>query len=582
MSIKVLSQDMASKIAAGEVVERPASVVKELVENSLDASASVITVEVKGGGLELIRVTDNGHGIESGEMELAFQRFATSKIESLNDLEAISTLGFRGEALPSIAAVAHVTLTSRTPGGETGILIEFKHGEVVKKTVQGCPTGTSVTVRGLFQNVPARLKFLKSTGSEMSKIQAVVTHYAMAYPQVRFALIIEGSQVLLTQGNGVLRDVMAAVYDAGTAEAMLDVGTGTEAGSGNVSVSGLISPPSVTKSNRSHVAFFVNHRWVQSRLLGYAIEQAYHGFLMEKRYPVAVINLSLPYEEVDVNVHPTKAEVRFQKENQVFAVVQRAVRQVLTNLSPVPTIRTVETDKPFAASGSASRHVGAFWPTSLGAAQHSRQEADNRLQPSKGVQRETLKKTLPILRAIGQVQNTYIVAEGPDGLFLIDQHAAHERVLFEKIKADIGGKLLATQNLLEPVAVKLSPEQMETVKSLSTLLTQAGFDVEPFGADTYLIRGVPGLVRDESPADALLEILDFLNEGGGFQDWSERLAYSVACHSAIRAGKSLTQEEMNEMVRLLEECKHPQTCPHGRPTMIHLSSGQLEREFGRK
>ena len=307
-------------------------------------------------------------------------------------------------------------------------------------------------------------------------------------------------------------------------------------------------------------------------MLGYALEQAYRGFLKERRFPVAAVNIVVPRQEVDVNVHPAKAEVRFRRQNQVFAALQQAVRVTLTAHSPVPEITRVQRTHsgPFAQP-----RTTAFWPAEpFGpASMVPRQPHPEAPVP---------KKALPALRVLGQVQNTYIVAEGPDGMYLIDQHAAHERVVFERVRAQVASRTSQSQSLLEPITLEVDPRQQELLESRSDLVSGLGFHIEPFGDRTYLLRAVPSLLRDSDPGQALLDVLDLMEEGGGFESWEERGAYSVACHGAIRAGKPLSQPEMSELARQLEECRQPNTCPHGRPTIIHLSSGHLEREFGRR
>jgi DNA mismatch repair protein MutL len=654
MPIRLLSQEVSSRIAAGEVVERPASVVKELVENSLDAGATEVSVEISGGGVDYIRVTDNGCGIPGDEVELAFERFATSKVADARDLDSISTLGFRGEALPSIAAVSSVSLVTKSAGEDFGTRLDALEGKVVRKERHGAPQGTSVVVRHLFSNFPARRKFLRSTATETSRVQAIVVRYALAYPEVRFQLSVERSNVFSSAGSGNLREAVSAVYGLGVAEAMLELAMGLHADEPSyVNVSGMIGPPSLDRANRSYVSFFVNRRWVQNRLLGYALEQAYRGFLMEGRYPLAVVNIGIPHGDVDVNVHPAKSEVRFRREDQVFAALQQAVRQTLTAHSPVPEVRRIQAsqpgtatsprsasfwpDAPFAASsgvadqrqspdlvGGHAPDVGAHrvsaWnvPTGVGHApdvgahsrapdvgghsrapdvgahsrapdvgghSHAPDVGGHSHAPDVGAHsrapQPVPRKALPVLRVLGQVQNTYIVAEGPEGMFLIDQHAAHERVVFEKVSAQVASRAPDVQSLLEPVTVELDPRQQELMESQAELVSRLGFSVEAFGGQTYLLRGVPGLLKGRDAKRAFLDVLDTMAEGGGLQSWEERAAYSIACHSAIRAGKALTHQEMSELTRQLEECRQPSTCPHGRPTMIYLSSSHLEREFGR-
>ena len=567
MKIRLLSEQLAAKIAAGEVVERPASVVKELVENSLDAGATRVVVEIRGGGVNLVRVADNGTGMESDEVELAFQRYATSKLASTADLESISTLGFRGEALPSIAAVSRVRLVTRPKDRDQGWEIALQWGRVQHKGSQGCPPGTSISVSDLFENVPARRKFLRSAAAEAGRINELVSRYAMAYPEVGFQLTVEGRDVLKSSGSGRTEEPLTSVYGAEVAKQMLEVLW--EEPSGGNRVEGYISPPSLHRSNRRHVTFFVNRRWVQSRMLSVALEESYHGLLPQGRYPLSVLNITVPYGEVDVNVHPTKREVRFRHGDRVFSAVQRAVRGALMTSSPVPQVHL-----------QPSVDVPSFQPSLLpsrssltrGQAEPSTAPADSR---GSG-------EVAPVLRVLGQAGNTYVVAEGPDGIFLLDQHAAHERVLYEKVISEMSRGEPSVQALLEPVAVELPPVYLELVEEGRQEMEGYGFLLEPFGGNTYLLRGVPSIFHDSDPAKGLLEVLEMVSRESSLKGRSEVLAASIACHGAVRAGMGLSHEEMTEMVALLETAENPHTCPHGRPTMLHLSSQQLERQFGRR
>ena len=553
--------------------------VKELVENSLDAGATEISVEIKGGGAEYIRVADNGSGIVSEEVELAFKRFATSKVADVQDLEAISTLGFRGEALPSIAAASSVSLVTRSAGESMGTRLDVDEGRVIRKESQGTPPGTAVTVRHLFRSMPVRLKFLRSVATETSRVQSLVERSALAYPEVRFQLDTERSTVFSSPGSGDLREVISAIYGLAIAQAMLQLSEDPD-GEADLRprVWGMISPPSVDRANRSYLSHFVNRRWVQNRMVGYALEQAYHGFLKERRYPIAVVNLTLPHVEVDVNVHPAKTEVRFHRENQVFVAVQQAVRQALTAHSPVPKLSHARATE----SAATPQYRGAaFWPIEPFAS--SEVQGPPQSGPSQaGPPVLVPKKALPALRVLGQMQNTYVAAEGPDGMYLIDQHAAHERVVFERVRAEASSRSPQVQSLLEPAIGELSPSQLALVQDRHELMARLGFLIEPFGDRAYLLRGVPSLLVEGDPRRVFIDVLDTMAEGGGFESWEERAAYSIACHSAIRAGKTLSLQEMSELTRALEECQQPHTCPHGRPTMIHLSSSHLEREFGRR
>ncbi|MFC1915818.1 DNA mismatch repair endonuclease MutL [Chloroflexota bacterium] len=568
MPIKVLDKKLVSQIAAGEVVERPASVVKELVENALDAGSSQIAVEVRSGGVSLIRVTDNGAGIPSDEVGLAFERHATSKIGDLGDLQSIGSLGFRGEALPSIAAVARVDIITCAAGKPAGTYLSLEDGVIVSRKSQGRPRGTTVTVRSLFRQVPARLKFLKATSTENSHIANVVSQYALAFPEVGFTLLSDGKKTLRTAGRERLMDSIIEVYGVEAARNMLEIKEGewgNEATS--VKVTGMIGSPAVSRSGRGYLSFFINRRWVNSRLLAWAVEEAYHGLLSVGKHPVAVLNLSVPLAAVDVNIHPTKSEVKFQNERQVFVAVQKAVRQTLVEQMPVPGIEEVAT--AYASPPGRGQVLWTSPPVS------SRSTSSPLEAP------QTLVTSLPVLRVLGQIMNSYIIAEGPDGLYIIDQHAAHERIMFEKIRQQRLRQEVDIQGLLEPLTFEVSPRQAAVLKSRCPDLAEFGFAIEPFGDRTYLVRAVPHLLSNTDWPGMLRELLDAFS-GESDVDWTEKIAIGIACRSgAVKAGQVLTDDEMRELVRQLEQTATPHTCPHGRPTIIHLSSGQLRREFGR-
>lgn len=558
MPIKVLAPDVVSKIAAGEVIERPASVVKELIENSLDAGATQITVESQSGGIELIKVSDNGVGIPASEVELAFRRYATSKIINLEDLGDISSLGFRGEALPSIAAVAEVEILTQTSSDDIGSYMHLRKGDIIRRESRARPQGTTITVRRLFYYFPARFKFLKSVNTENSHIANILSQYALAFPEVKFHLFLDKHPSLQTTGKGDLRDAVSHVYGLEAAQGMLKVGKKDAL----AEISGLVSPPSLTRSNRSYLSFFVNRRWVYSPLLTRATEEAYHGLLMDGKHPIAVINISLPAQELDVNVHPTKAQIKFCHEQAIFADVEKAVKETLSR-TPLATTKAV----PFSAS-----------PWQWQSPQMISQLRDNEPTftttplPTEG---------LPTLRVLGQVANTYIIAEGPDGLYLIDQHAAHERILYERILAQWSQKEVEVQGLLQPITIELSPREEETMKTNEGILSQFGFNVDPFGDRSYLIRAVPALMIKTNITEVIRILLTNLVSKEIPTPWEERIAQSLACHSAIRGGQQLNNEEMRELINQLEQAHQPRTCPHGRPAMIHLTLHQLEKEFGR-
>ena len=604
MAIRVLPPETAAKIAAGEVVERPVSVAKELIENSLDSGATRIDVEVRAGGVGLLRVVDNGCGISAADAPIAFERYATSKLSSAEDLESISTHGFRGEALPSIAAVSEVTLLTRPHDELGGTYLRMVEGRVVEQAPRGAPPGTAITVKDLFRNVPARLKFLRSNGAEAGRIATLVTHYALAYPEVHFSLTVDGRSVFESEGDGDLRHVAGHVYGLEAGAGMLPVAWESPDEGVGIAVSGLVSPPSVSRSNRSYITLFVNRRLVQNRTLTFAIEDSYQGLLMVGRHPLAVLNLSIDPAETDVNVHPSKMEIKFRDEGVAFSAVRKAVQQALGQsglarpavgglavpeasvgssapgalFSEEASLKAPQPDGPLSAPAQP-----LFAPGTERLSLPGQVETGAGVAPTGQAPLGDGQAGLPILRPLGQVGRTYIVAEGPDGLYLIDQHAAHERVLFDRFRRDRARGASQVQGLLEPVKVELSHERWAVLEGQMETLRAYGFDIEPFGQRTVLVRALPAGLIPKGASRALLDLLDSMGEEhlAGYS-WDDRILTVMACHSAVRAGHDLVLKEMEEIVRLLEATENPRTCPHGRPTILHMSSVQLEREFGRR
>ena len=574
MPIRILPADVASQIAAGEVVERPSSAVKELVENALDAGARAITVTVEEAGRRLIEVADDGSGIPETDLALAVERHATSKLVSAADLFRISTLGFRGEALASIGSVSRLTLTSRTPEASVGARIKVEGGRTGKLEKVGAPVGTVVRVEDLFFNVPARLKFLKQDATERRLIDNLLTRYALAYPWVRFRLADKGTPTLQTSGDGDRRAILASLYGVETARQMLEVGFNDD----GLSISGFISPTSLTRSNRKDITFFVNGRWVQDVALTTALMQAYHTLLMVGRYPMAVVFLEISPEEVDVNVHPQKAEIRFRNPDRVFSFVQRAIRRSLLAYAPVPQMPAQN------LWGSArSSSAGLDWSIAHSPAGNEQAASISPQSATVETYQGTL-SNLPLLRLIGQIGASYLIAEGPDGLYLIDQHAAHERVLFEKLLAQHDQKNIPSQALLSPVVVTLTPSQTSLLNDQLPILQHFGFEVESFGMNDFQIRAIPVLFGQADPASALRALVeDFEEDEAPLQNEVEhRIAGRVCKRLAVKAGQVLSLDEQRALLIDLEACQSPRTCPHGRPTMIHLSVDMLERQFGRK
>ena len=572
MTIRVLPPGVAARIAAGEVIERPASVVKELVENSLDAGARVIGVEIRHGGLASIRVTDDGCGIPADEVALAFERHATSKLASVEDLTDIDTLGFRGEALASIAAAAGVRMTTRTADEESATTVELESGAIVRQSAAGAGLGTTIEVEALFSTIPARLKFIRSSAA--ARVRQTMDHLAMAHPHVQFSLKTDGRLQLSTSGNGSLRDAVAAVHGAELAQAMIEVGSWT----GAYPVWGLVGTPEQSRANRTGISLFVNNRWVQHRAVGVAIEEAYRGLLMEGRFPIAVVFLDVPPGEVDVNVHPNKREVRLSHEGDAFSSVQHAVRDALLAASPIAE-----------GEGLLSQAVAAppsLQPELTFASQEREQsplpepapvmeEAHAPLAPPPGA------SPLSRLRVLGQIANTYIVADGPDGMYLIDQHAAHESVLYYRLLRQWANSTPEVQPMLEPLPMGLTPQQMDALGEGRAVLERYGLLVEPFGDDTLLVRAVPVMARRVDAAKLVAEALDGFAARTNGADTHLSAAASIACHSAVRAGQTLDHQEMTALGEALASEMNPQHCPHGRPTVIRVSTDVLGRQFGR-
>jgi DNA mismatch repair protein MutL len=574
MPIRILSPQVASQIAAGEVVERPASVVKELLENALDADARVITITVEAAGKRLIEVADDGCGISSDDLPLAASRHATSKLTDAADLFRIQTLGFRGEALASIGSVSRMTITSKSENNDVGGQLKVEGGQVEPVKPVGAPQGTLVRVEDLFFNVPARLRFLKSDITERRQIDDLVTRYALAYPHARFLLQQDKKQSLRTSGRGNQREVLSSLYGPDIAQQMQEVVAVYD----ELQISGFISPISLTRSNRRGITFFINGRWVQDPALTTALVQAYHTMLMVGRFPLAIIFLKLPPELVDVNVHPAKSEVRFREKERVFSGVQRAVRRALLAHMPVPEISPslYNYKNQWEQYPAGNRELD--WDERMGG---------DTLAPDKvnqaDVQHGLPSHKVPLLRLIGQIASAYLVAEGPDGLYLIDQHAAHERVLFERFMQQRQDRI-PSQHLLQPEVIHLKASDVRLLSMQLPVLESLGFQVEPFGQNSFLVRAIPSLLSGLTPSSALRVLVeDFEEDETPLQEEIELMIIARVCkRAAIKAGQKMSLAEQEALLSGLESCNFPRTCPHGRPTMIHLSVDLLEKQFGRK
>lgn len=574
MTIKILADEVASQIAAGEVVERPASVVKELLENAIDAGASQITIRVENAGKKMIEVADNGSGISTDDLPLAIARHATSKLITADDLFHIHTLGFRGEALASIGSVSRMTILSRNPNSEMGARIVVEGGKLMSREPVGGVAGTVVRVEDLFYNTPARLKFLKRDQTEKQQIDGLVTRYALAYPEKAIHLLQDNNAVLHTTGNGNRREILAQLYGVELARQLLEVIFEEE----GLKITGFISPISINRSNRKDITFFINGRWVQDTALNTALIKAYQTYLMVGRYPLAILFVELTAEEVDVNVHPAKAEVRFRQPDLIFTSVQRAVRRALVAYSPVPQLAPTpwKIERQDTEQQLSWQDSPPAWEDQRGG--ETQQMTSGQMVPAAS----NLPGAIPILRLIGQIGATYLVAEGPDGLYLIDQHAAHERVLYEKMTSSRGTR--SAQILLEPVVMQLPPQSSGILKENLDVINRIGFEVEEFGVNTFRLTAVPDLFIRNDPRLAIRSVIeDFEEDETPLQGMiEERIIARICKRMAVKGGMVLSVDEQQTLIHDLESCISPRTCPHGRPTMIHLSVDLLERQFGRR
>ncbi len=578
MTIEVLPEKVIGRIAAGEAIERPASVAKELIENAIDAGASSVHVEVEAGGRRLLRVTDNGTGIRKGEIELAFKRHATSKLRSADELQGLTTLGFRGEALASIAAVSRAAIVTRYRDEGMGVSLKLRGGIVEHQQRVGVPAGTVVAIENLFFNTPARLAFLKSEATEKRHIHWVVLRYAMAYPEIAFALKQDGRERFRSSGGGELADVVATSFGLKAFKSMVAIDDAEERRPGRpgIDITGYTSLPSLSRASRDRIILFVNGRAIQDSTLSHAITQAYDGLLKAGAFPFTVLLLTMPPDFVDVNVHPTKAEVRFRDSQLVFVAVQRAVREALLgSADAVPAAdlwsATGFTDDYIAYQNPrpAWRQLPADDPFDDDGLDYVPEAADSPIRP----------RTLPVLRVLGQVGAAYIIAEGPAGLYLVDQNAAHERVLYQKLIDESVNGGVQSAALPESQTVLLSPGDAELLSDVSGLFMQLNFEIEVFGPNSFFIRRAPQIVSSLLAADYLPHMLERLRQS---EKTTERARQSLAAVAAVRSGQILQREEMQSLIAQLERCPAPFASPSGQKTLVHLSREQLADEFKRR
>jgi len=590
-----LPEVLANRIAAGEVVERPASVVKELAENALDAGARHIAVELRAGGTRLIVVADDGCGMEPEDAVLAVERFATSKISTSEDLHRIETMGFRGEALPSIGAVSRMRILTRPPDRPEGTLVVVEGGALRTVEPVGCPPGTRVEVADLFFNTPARRKFLSSTNTERAHCHDWVVRLAMARPDVAIKLVHDGQVLFSTAGTGDLLSVLATAYGANAAREFMPVLLETD----DARIFGFVSGPRLMRATRQHQYFFVNGRFVRSRALSHAVTQAYGSLLPAGRYPVCALHLTLAPTDVDPNVHPTKIEVRFAYEGRVHDLAERAVREALeqAGLRPAtpPALRPHTSALPGPRSSAAEHlRVGPLAdkldaredglevharPLDYGAARGAEPRRD---RPAPTRLEVAAEGAPPDVQVLGQLARRYIVALSGDRLLLIDQHRAAERVLLDRLRMS---ERPAAQYLAVPVPLELSPSQAAAAAEHRQALASLGFDLEPFGPTGWLLRSVPSGMEYAAPADYVTDMLEELSEWKGrptVRSREEALQALVACHAAVKAGQPLSYEEMRRLVQDLMATNSPAVCPHGDPVILTLSAAEIDRRFERR
>lgn len=614
--IRVLSDDLVNQIAAGEVVERPASVVKELVENSIDAGATIILIKLEGGGKRLIEVADNGCGMPTDDALLALERHATSKIKYSQDLDNIVTLGFRGEALPSIAAVSRMKIVTSLPETVGGTEIEIAAGKIQDVKEVGAPTGTVISVRNLFYNVPARLKFLKTQATELSHINQIITKLALAHPSLHFKLTHQEKALLDLPPQLHLRDRIASLFGTGVAKELLVV----DYQEGAIQLKGMISPPSLHRASRDYQFSFVNHRPIQNKTIAQASTLAYHQLLANKRHPVWFVFIKLNPGMVDVNVHPTKLEVRFHNHKQVYHLIENGFRQTLKtanlfprqNLGPLPshakeiykerikdTITTYQTAIQYKPEGKKDYSITKNMeprPTSkpvfpksdfsfIENEIFSQAQTDNAAhcrQPSPVKEKEHFWQGLS---PIGQLHETYLICQNKEELVILDQHAAHERIVYEQLVNKLKRQeQLDSQRLLFPIQLQLNPRQHPLLEEQLPFFEKLGFELALFGNNTLVVQAAPSFLASNQITSSIEDILDELTSLGKLPEATkikDTILERLACHSAIRANQPLPAEEIRALLQQLGEANLPFTCPHGRPTAIRFSLNELAKRFKR-
>ncbi len=599
-TIQLLDQNTIYQIAAGEVIEKPASIVKELCENSIDSGASAITIEIKEGGKSYIRVTDNGCGIAYDEIPLAFLRHATSKIANAMDLLTVKSLGFRGEALSSIAAVAQVELITKPASATLGGSYRIEGGLERAYEAVGAPDGTTIIVRNLFFNTPARKEFLKTTSTEASYIANVVEKLALSHPSISFRLIIDSKSKIFTTGKSNLKDLIYIVYGRNMANELINI----DFKSDFFEVKGYLGNPSIARANKSFETYFVNGRYIRSKLIEKAIEQAYKPFLMQHRFPFVMLYFDIPQQFIDVNVHPTKMEIRFQNEDVLFHQLLSVVSECLSKKEHIPTVKEEKpivsqepivlekTFEPFEQKRMVDYtnfNTGyTYQNTEFAAREDTLPYEENKkaisVQGNIFDENKLLTPTARIQhKLIGQLFDTYCLIEYDNHLFICDQHAAHEKVLYERFLSAFKQKTMETQLLITPLIITLTLSEFNVFHKHKAVFTAFGFEIEEYGDRDVAIRGIPMALPSLKKKELFIELLDDLGESNlaNTSEMIEAKFASIACKAAVKGHDSLSMMELNKLIDELLLCENPYSCPHGRPTIIKMSRYELEKKFKR-
>ncbi len=612
--IHVLDDKLANMIAAGEVVERPSSVVKELVENAIDAGSARIEVHMEEGGLQSIRVIDNGHGIAATDCLIAFERHATSKIQKERDLFRIHTLGFRGEALPSIAAVSRMELKSRESGQHSGTQVIMEAGKLLQQKTMGMPTGTEVIVRDLFFNTPARLKYMKTIQTEVGHVSDLLNRLAISHPDISFIFTHNGKTILKTAGDGKLLHVIASIYGTNTARLMVPIEEETI----DFTIRGFVGKPEITRANRSYVTTIVNGRFIRNYALNQAVIRGYHTLLPVHRFPIAVLHLEMDPVLIDVNVHPSKLEIRFSKEQELLTIVEQTVRQSLQEKRLIPEITKPERKNPVSSFSSAAvikpvqQRIDLDRPTQREIETFQRWiEPEKKMIDDKGEegipvhqvkedaspqnyeivegQSQTVEKfpapeeRLPSLEPLAQLHGTYIIAQYEDGFYMIDQHAAQERINYEYFYKKLSEQQIESQELLVPITIELTASEAEILRQHRDMFVQVGVELEEFGTHTFRIRAYPQWIPSGEEEAVLREMIEMVinQQQINIGKLREETAINMSCKASIKANQHLTRQEMEALIDQLRQTENPFTCPHGRPITVHFSSYEIQKMFKR-